>query len=142
MYEMTVICLDGSKKCKFLFFFRLSFVDLFTRWFTRCERRTEKKVGGTDFIIGKKSLAGGTLWDRELHTTSYLLGTRYARERGVLFLFLLFTFIYFCFFFSKGFNQTLMYCPQNKKEETEKEKEKEPAVAHRMTGSNRSVFDF
>lgn len=45
------------------------------------------------------------------------------RERGILFLFV-FIYLFIC---SKGFNDTLMYCPQNKKEE--KEKEKEPAVA-------------
>lgn len=36
------------------------------------------------------------------------------RERGILFLF--YFYFYFCFFFSKGFNQILMYCPKKRKE--------------------------
>lgn len=72
MYEMTVICLDGSEKnASFFFDLPSSFVDLFTKWFTRCERRTEIKSGRRDRIfMGKKSLAGGTLWVGELHTFS------------------------------------------------------------------------
>lgn len=120
-----------------------SFVDLFTRWFTRCEREAAKKVGGRRdrFYYGEEKLGGWDLWVRELHTFSYLLGTRYARERGILFLCLLLLLFIFVFFFSKGFNQILMYCPKKKKEKKEA-KEREPAVEHRMIGSNRSVFDF
>lgn len=50
------------------------------------------------------------------------------RERDLTFFYSFFTFS------KKGFNQILMYCPQNKKKE-EKENENEPAVGHRMIGT-------
>lgn len=58
--------------------------------------RSSKKSGRAagQIFMGKKSLAGGTLWVRELHTF-FLLGTRYARERQRDFIFIFtFTFIY------------------------------------------------
>lgn len=72
MYEMTVICLDGSKKCKFLSFFsRLLFVDLL-RDGLRDARGAERK-SGQDFY-GEEKLGG---WDFVGPGTShFLLGTR------------------------------------------------------------------
>lgn len=119
-----------EKKCKFLFLIFLRRLSIFLRdGLYEMRERSSKKSGraaGQNFY-GEEKLGGRDLWVGE--TSDYLLGGRYKvckRERGFIFIFT-FTFIYFCFFFSKGFNQILMYCPQNKKEE--KEKEKEPAVA-------------
>lgn len=131
-----------EKKCKFLFFFsRLLFCRIFLRDGLRDglrDARGAERKSGQNFY-GEEKLGG---WDFVGPGTShFLLGTRYARERGFIFYFCFYLLIYFCFFFSKGFNQILMYCPKKKKEKKE-EKEREPAVEHRMIGSNRSVFDF
>lgn len=95
-----------------------SFRRSFTRWFTRCERRTERKSGQN--FYGEEKLGG---WDFVGPGTShFLLPPRYKvckRERGFIFIFT-FTFIYFCFFFSKGFNQILMYCPKKRKRKKKK----------------------
>lgn len=68
MYEMTVICLDGMQ----VFFLSSIFYEMVYEM----REEQKEKVGG--IFMGKKSLAGGTLWVGELHTTSYLLGTRCA----------------------------------------------------------------
>lgn len=117
MYEMNCYMLRRfEKNASFFFDLPSSFVDPFTRWFTRCERRTERKSGQRDGIfMGKKSLAGGTCG-----SGNFTLSPRYKvcmieTERDFIFIFT-FTFIYFCFFFSKGFDETLMYCPKERKE--------------------------
>lgn len=76
--------------------------------------------------MGKKSLAGGTCG-----SGNFTLSPRYkvCKREGFYFLFLL-LFIYL--FMPKGFNQILMYCPKKEKKE---EKEREPAVGHRMIGT-------
>lgn len=62
MYETTVICLDGSRK-KMQVFFSSIFYEMV---YEMRETHRNKKVGsGTGIFMGKKSLAGGTLWDRE-----------------------------------------------------------------------------
>lgn len=65
---MTVICLDGSKKMQVSFF-----SSIFYEMVYEMREEQKEKVGG--IFMGKKSLAGGTCWVGELHTT-YLLGTR------------------------------------------------------------------
>lgn len=52
------------------FFSRLLLSIFYEMVYEMRETHGKKKVGGgTEFLWGNKSLAGGTLWDRELHTT-------------------------------------------------------------------------
>lgn len=104
IYEMTGICLDGSKKKM-----QVSFFDLpsslrcrsFTRWFTRCEREAAKKVGGRRdrFLWGNKSLAGGTCG-----SGNFTLSPRYKVcmiEREGFYFYFYFYFYLFLFFLFK-----------------------------------------
>lgn len=125
---MTVICLDGSKNA---FVVCRSFTRWFTRW--RETHRNKKWAAGQNFY-GEEKLGG---WDFVGPGTSHYLPPRYKvcmieTERDFIFIFIFtFTFIYFCFFFSKGFNQTLMYCPKKKKRK-ERRKRKRTSSSSRM----------
>lgn len=120
MYEMTVICLDDSKNA---FVVCRSFYEMVYEM--RETHRKKKWAAGQNFY-GEEKLGGWDLWVGE--TSHYLLPPRYKvcmieTERVFIFIFT-FTFIYFCFFFSKGFNQILMYCPEKKRKRKERRKRK------------------